>query len=185
MIEKILRRVRHQPRHPQPRPEAVARLLAAGEDPRSLPGTQPAHRRLPRPRATGCGRASTRSRQSEAGRPADHAPDPRPQRADEPKGTTFPGARGVGKTEQFVREIRRLGIRPTLFGLEYSYDWLDSMPEMGRVCRSSSTGCRSSWRSEFPRCSERSRVFKTYSPGSVITIVRWSNMLRWYMFAEP
>ena len=32
--------------------------------------------------------------------------------------------------KQLIREIHRLGLRPALFGLEYSYDWLDSMPEM-------------------------------------------------------
>ena len=26
--------------------------------------------------------------------------------------------------------MRRLGIRPTLIGLEYSYDFMDNMPEM-------------------------------------------------------
>jgi sugar phosphate isomerase/epimerase len=49
------------------------------------------------------------------------------------EGHDVPWGTGVGKTEQFVREIQRLGLRPTLFGLEYSYDWFDSMPEM-RQC---------------------------------------------------
>ncbi|GAG44477.1 unnamed protein product, partial [marine sediment metagenome] len=35
-------------------------------------------------------------------------------------------------SEQFIKEIRRLGIVPTMWGLEYSYDWLDSMPEIAR-----------------------------------------------------
>jgi sugar phosphate isomerase/epimerase len=39
---------------------------------------------------------------------------------------------GTGKAEfaKLVQEIQRLGIKPTLFGLEYSYDFLDNMPEM-------------------------------------------------------
>ncbi|MBN2476386.1 MAG: ThuA domain-containing protein [Pirellulales bacterium] len=45
-------------------------------------------------------------------------------------GHDVPWGTGAGKTAEFVKEIRRLGIQPTMFGLEYSYDWLDSMPEM-------------------------------------------------------
>jgi sugar phosphate isomerase/epimerase len=45
-------------------------------------------------------------------------------------GHDVPWGTGAGRTEAFVREIHRLGIRPTMFGLEYSYDWFDSMPEM-------------------------------------------------------
>jgi hypothetical protein len=40
------------------------------------------------------------------------------------------GGTGVGRTEQVLAEFQRLGIKPTMFGLEYSYDWLDSMPEI-------------------------------------------------------
>jgi len=47
-------------------------------------------------------------------------------------GHDVPWGTGIGQTEKFLREVHRLGIRPTLFGLEYSYDWLDSMPEMER-----------------------------------------------------
>ena len=47
------------------------------------------------------------------------------------EGHDVPWGSGLGKTEEFVKEIHRLGVKPTLFGLEYSYDWLDSMPEMG------------------------------------------------------
>jgi len=49
-----------------------------------------------------------------------------------PEGHDVPWGTGVGKTEQFIREIHRLGIKPTMFGLEYSYDWFDSMPEIAR-----------------------------------------------------
>ena len=47
-----------------------------------------------------------------------------------PEGHDVPWGTGAGKTEQFIREIHRLGIKPTMFGLEYSYDWLDSIPEI-------------------------------------------------------
>ena len=46
------------------------------------------------------------------------------------EGHDVPWGTGVGETERVLREMHRLGIRPTLFGLEYSYDWFDSMPEM-------------------------------------------------------
>ena len=46
------------------------------------------------------------------------------------EGHDVPWGTGTGKTKQFIEEIHKLGIRPTMFGLEYSYDWLDSMPEI-------------------------------------------------------
>ena len=46
------------------------------------------------------------------------------------EGHDVPWGSGAGNSQEFIREIHRLGIRPTLFGLEYSYDWFDSMPEM-------------------------------------------------------
>ena len=49
-----------------------------------------------------------------------------------PEGHDVPWGTGVGKTRQFIEEINRLGIRPTMFGLEYSYDWFESMPEKAR-----------------------------------------------------
>jgi sugar phosphate isomerase/epimerase len=45
-------------------------------------------------------------------------------------GHDVPWGTGVGKVAEVVREIRRMGVRPTMFGLEYSYDWFDSMPEI-------------------------------------------------------
>jgi sugar phosphate isomerase/epimerase/type 1 glutamine amidotransferase len=47
-----------------------------------------------------------------------------------PDGHDVPWGSGAGRTKEVLREIHRLGIRPTMFGLEYSYDWFDSMPEM-------------------------------------------------------
>jgi type 1 glutamine amidotransferase/sugar phosphate isomerase/epimerase len=49
-----------------------------------------------------------------------------------PDGHDVPWGTGAGRTEQLIREIHRLGLQPTLFGLEYSYNWLESMPEIAR-----------------------------------------------------
>lgn len=49
-----------------------------------------------------------------------------------PQGHDVPWGTGDGKTGEFLREMHRLGIRPTMFGLEYSYNWLDSLPEIAR-----------------------------------------------------
>jgi sugar phosphate isomerase/epimerase len=48
------------------------------------------------------------------------------------EGHDVPWGSGVGRLEQFLAEVHRLGIKPTMFGLEYSYDWLDSMPEVAQ-----------------------------------------------------
>jgi len=49
-----------------------------------------------------------------------------------PEGHDVPWGTGVGKTRRFIEEIHRLGIKPTMFGLEYSYNWFESMPEIAR-----------------------------------------------------
>ena len=49
-----------------------------------------------------------------------------------PDGHDVPWGTGAGKTEAFLREVHRLGLRPTMFGLEYSYNWLESLPEIAR-----------------------------------------------------
>jgi type 1 glutamine amidotransferase/sugar phosphate isomerase/epimerase len=49
-----------------------------------------------------------------------------------PEGHDVPWGTGVGKTEQVIREIHRLGITPTMFGLEYSYNWFESMPDIAK-----------------------------------------------------
>ncbi len=46
------------------------------------------------------------------------------------EGHDVPWGTGAGKTEKFIEEIHRLGIKPTMFGLEYSYNWFESMPEI-------------------------------------------------------
>jgi len=49
-----------------------------------------------------------------------------------PQGHDVPWGTGAGETERFVLELGRLGIRPTMFGLEYSYNWFESMPEIAQ-----------------------------------------------------
>jgi len=49
-----------------------------------------------------------------------------------PDGHDVPWGTGAGKTEKFIEEIHHLGIRPTMFGLEYSYNWFESMPEISQ-----------------------------------------------------
>jgi sugar phosphate isomerase/epimerase len=48
------------------------------------------------------------------------------------EGHDVPWGSGAGKTEKFIEEIHRLGIKPTMFGLEYSYNWFESMPDIAR-----------------------------------------------------
>jgi len=48
------------------------------------------------------------------------------------EGHDVPWGTGVGQTERFLEEIHALGIKPTAFGVEFSYDWLDSMPEVAQ-----------------------------------------------------
>ena len=47
-----------------------------------------------------------------------------------PEGHDVPWGTGAGKTKEFIEEIHRLGVRPIMFGLEYSYNWFESMPEI-------------------------------------------------------
>jgi len=49
-----------------------------------------------------------------------------------PEGHDVPWGTGAGKMKEFIEEIHRLGVRPTMFGLEYSYNWFESMPEIAR-----------------------------------------------------
>ncbi len=52
-----------------------------------------------------------------------------------PEGHDVPWGTGVGETKEFLREIHRQGIQPKMFGLEYSYDWYDSLPEVTQCAR--------------------------------------------------
>ncbi len=47
-------------------------------------------------------------------------------------GHDVPWGTGVGKSEEFFGELSRLGIKPTMIGLEYSYDWLESLPKVAQ-----------------------------------------------------
>ena len=49
-----------------------------------------------------------------------------------PEGHDVPWGTGAGKTRAFLKEVHRQGVKPKMFGLEYSYDWLDSMPEISK-----------------------------------------------------
>jgi len=48
------------------------------------------------------------------------------------EGHDVPWGTGVGKSRKFIEQIRQLGVKPTMFGLEYSYNWLASMPEVAQ-----------------------------------------------------
>ena len=47
-----------------------------------------------------------------------------------PQGADVPWGTGKGRTEAILRKIRELGNAPVMFGLEYSKNWLTSMPEV-------------------------------------------------------
>lgn len=47
-------------------------------------------------------------------------------------GHDVPWGTGVGNTAALLEEIHRLGLQPTMFGLEYSHNWLASMPDIAR-----------------------------------------------------
>jgi type 1 glutamine amidotransferase/sugar phosphate isomerase/epimerase len=49
-----------------------------------------------------------------------------------PNGHDVPWGTGMGKTGEFIREVQRLGINPTMWGIEYSRNFLESMPETAR-----------------------------------------------------
>ncbi|MEE8451818.1 MAG: TIM barrel protein [Thermoguttaceae bacterium] len=48
------------------------------------------------------------------------------------EGHDVPWGTGKAQFAKLLQEIRRQGIQPTLIGLEYSYDYLDNMPEMAQ-----------------------------------------------------
>lgn len=45
-------------------------------------------------------------------------------------GHDVPWGTGVGKSAEFLRELHRLKIKPAMIGLEYSYDWFESLPKI-------------------------------------------------------
>ncbi len=48
-------------------------------------------------------------------------------------GHDVPWGTGVGQTERLILAMHRLNIRPVMYGLEYAYNWLESMPEIART----------------------------------------------------
>jgi type 1 glutamine amidotransferase/sugar phosphate isomerase/epimerase len=50
-------------------------------------------------------------------------------------GHDVPWGTGTGRTEAFLKEVYRQGVKPKMFGLEYSYDWFDSIPEVTQSAR--------------------------------------------------
>jgi len=52
-----------------------------------------------------------------------------------PEGHDVPWGAGAAQLEAFLKEIHNQNIKPKMFGLEYSYDWLDSMPEVEQSAR--------------------------------------------------
>jgi len=50
-----------------------------------------------------------------------------------PEGHDVPWGTGAGRAEAFIREVHRLGLHPTMWGLEYSYNWLESLPEIAQT----------------------------------------------------
>jgi len=49
-----------------------------------------------------------------------------------PQGHDVPWGSGAGKSEALLREIHRLGLKPTMIGLEYSYNWTESLPDVAK-----------------------------------------------------
>jgi sugar phosphate isomerase/epimerase len=47
-------------------------------------------------------------------------------------GHDVPWGTGKGQTEAILAELKRLRLQPTMIGLEYSYDWLESMPKVAQ-----------------------------------------------------
>ncbi len=50
-------------------------------------------------------------------------------------GHDVPWGTGAGRIREFLEEVHRQGIKPTMFGLEYSYNWYESMPEVEQSAR--------------------------------------------------
>ena len=47
-------------------------------------------------------------------------------------GHDVPWGTGVGRAKEFLVELDRLGIKPTMIGIEYSRDWTESMPKLAK-----------------------------------------------------
>lgn len=49
-----------------------------------------------------------------------------------PDGHDVPWGTGAGRSEAFLREVHRLGLQPTMWGLEYSHNFLANTPEVAQ-----------------------------------------------------
>jgi len=49
-----------------------------------------------------------------------------------PAGHDVPWGTGAGRSEAFFRELHKLNLQPVMIGLEYSHNFLESMPEVAR-----------------------------------------------------
>ena len=47
-------------------------------------------------------------------------------------GHDVPWGTGTGKAREFLQELHRHNIKPTMIGIEYSYDWFESMPKLAK-----------------------------------------------------
>ena len=47
-------------------------------------------------------------------------------------GHDVPWGTGTGKAREFFQELHRHNIKPTMIGIEYSYDWFESMPKLAK-----------------------------------------------------
>ena len=131
-IEKMLRRVRRQTRPSQPRPPGLAALLASRETPGSLPGPQRTYRGMPRPRLLDAIGHQPDGRPENAGRSPDMRADARPRRGIDRRPRRGRGGPASGGWSSSYGKSSVLDVQPVMFGLEYSYDWFDSMPEIAR-----------------------------------------------------
>ena len=128
---EILRPLRPPGGPAQPRPEGLSPLLESRRHPEGMPGPQSASRRLRGPGLLDArGPGSDRGVRQLKDRLLTVQMHDLHERSAE--GHDVPWGTGAGQTESLLREIHRLGIRPTMFGLEYSSNWLGSMPEIAR-----------------------------------------------------
>jgi sugar phosphate isomerase/epimerase len=48
------------------------------------------------------------------------------------EGQDVPWGTGAGRTREFFSELQKLNLRPTMIGIEYSRDWLESLPKVAQ-----------------------------------------------------
>lgn len=48
------------------------------------------------------------------------------------RGHDVPWGSGNGKSRALFEELHRHGIKPTMIGIEYSREWLESMPKLAK-----------------------------------------------------